>query len=112
MCADTSKTMQQCYNFAGRYKGTIIRIKQALNSTGSVVGVAWVTVCWGVMVCVGYADGGDSFPLDICACQTVTSQACDLNILGQQESHIEYIPVCRIVMLCFWASSSHHFEGL
>jgi len=29
-----------------------------------MVGVAWVTVCWGVMVCikVGHADGGDSLP--------------------------------------------------
>ena len=43
---------------------------------------------------------------------TVTSQSWDLNILGQQESHIEYIPVCRILMLCCWASSSQHFEGL
>jgi len=49
--AETRKTMQQCYYFAGRHKGTIIRIKQALNSTGSTVGIAWVTVCWGVMVC-------------------------------------------------------------
>ena len=30
----------------GRHEGTIIRIKQALNSTGSMVGIAW-----GVMVC-------------------------------------------------------------
>jgi len=43
--------MQQCYYFAGRHKGTIIRIKQALNSTGTTVGIAWVTVCWGVIVC-------------------------------------------------------------
>jgi len=43
---------------------------------------------------------------------TVTSKTWDLNILGQQESRIEYIPVCRIVMMCCWASSSHHFEGL
>jgi len=70
MCADTSKTMQQCYDFAGRHKGTIIRIKQALNCMGNVVGVAWVTVCWGVMACVGHADGGDSFPSDIRTCQT------------------------------------------
>ena len=49
--AETSKTMQQCYYFAGRHKGTIIRTKQALNSTGSAVGIAWVTVCWGVLVC-------------------------------------------------------------
>jgi hypothetical protein len=32
-------------------KGTTIRIKQSLNSTGSTVGIAWVTICWGVMVC-------------------------------------------------------------
>ena len=51
LCAETSKTMQQCYDFAGRHKGTITRIKQALNSIGSMVGRAWVTVCWGVMVC-------------------------------------------------------------
>jgi len=43
---------------------------------------------------------------------TVTSQIWDLNILGQQESRTEYIPVCRIVMLCCWACSSQHFEGL
>jgi len=37
-----------------------------------MVGIAWVTVCWGVMVCirVGHADGGDSLPSDIHACQT------------------------------------------
>ena len=54
---------------AGIHKGTITRIKQALNSTGSMVGIAF---CWGVMVCIrlGHADGGDSFPSDICACQT------------------------------------------
>jgi len=53
-------------------RGTIIRIKQVLNSTGSMVGIAWFTVCWGVMMCirVGHADGGDSFPSDIRACQT------------------------------------------
>jgi len=64
--------MQQCYDFAGRHKDTIIRIKQALNSTGSMVGIAWVTVCWGVMVCirVGHAGGGDCFPSDICTYQT------------------------------------------
>jgi len=43
---------------------------------------------------------------------TVTSQIWDLNILGQQESRIEYIPVCRIVMLCCWEISTQHFEGL
>jgi len=43
--------MQQSYDFAGRLKFTIIRIQQLLNSTGSMVGTAWVTVCWGVMVC-------------------------------------------------------------
>ena len=43
---------------------------------------------------------------------TITSQAWDLNILGQNESRIEYIPVCRIVMLCCWANSSQNFEGL
>jgi len=43
---------------------------------------------------------------------SVTSQTWDLNILVQQESCIEYIPVCRIVMLCCWASSSWLFEGL
>jgi len=37
---------------------------------------------------------------------TVTSQRWDLNILSQQESCIEYIAVCRIVMLCCLASSS------
>jgi hypothetical protein len=42
--------MQQCYNFAGIHKGTIIRIKPALNSAGSMVGIAWVTLCWGVIV--------------------------------------------------------------
>jgi alanine racemase len=49
----------------------IIRVKQALNSTGSTVGLAWVTVCWGVMACirVGHADGGDCCPSDIRACQ-------------------------------------------
>ena len=57
----------KCYNFAGRHKGTIIRIKSALNSAGSMVGIAWVTLCWGVMVCirVGHADGDDCLP-----CQT------------------------------------------
>jgi hypothetical protein len=69
LCAETSKTMQQCYDFAGRHKGTIIRIQQALNSTGSMVGIEWVTDCWGV-VRVGNADGGDSFPSDIHACLT------------------------------------------
>jgi len=71
-CAETSKTMQQCYDFAGRHKGTMIRIMQALNSTGSMVGMVWVAVCWSVMVCirVGHADGGDCFPSDIQACQT------------------------------------------
>jgi len=44
--------------------------------------------------------------------RTITSQIWDLNILAQQESHIEYIPVCRIVMLCCWEISSQHFEGL
>jgi hypothetical protein len=43
---------------------------------------------------------------------TVTSQTWDLNIPGQQESRIEYIPFCSIVMLCSWAGSSQHFEGL
>ena len=63
--------MQQCYDFAGRCKGTIIRIKRVLNSTGSMVGAAWVTVCWGVMVCirVGHADVGDSLLSDIHAYQ-------------------------------------------
>ena len=67
-----SITMQHCYNFAGRHKGTIIQIKQALNSTGSVAGITWVTVIWGVMLCirVGHAGGGDSVPSDIPACQT------------------------------------------
>jgi hypothetical protein len=36
---------------------------------------------------------------------TITFQTWNLNILSQQESCIEYISVCRIVML-------HHFEGL
>jgi len=31
---------------------------------------------------------------------TITSQTWDLNILSQQKSRIEYIPVRRIVMLC------------
>jgi len=64
LCAETSKTMQQCYDFAVRHKRTIIRIKQALNNTGSTVGIAWVAVCWGVMVCirVGHADGSDCYP--------------------------------------------------
>ncbi len=43
---------------------------------------------------------------------TVTSHTWDLNILGQQASRIECIPVCRIVMLCYWTSSSQHFEEL
>ena len=51
LCAETSQTMQQCYDSADRHKGTITRIKQALNGTGSMVEIAWVTVCWGVMVC-------------------------------------------------------------
>ena len=56
LCAETSKTMQQCYDFAGTHKGAIIIIiiaiiQQALNSTGSTVGIALVTVCWDVMVC-------------------------------------------------------------
>jgi len=51
LCAETSKTMQRCYCFAGRHKGTIIWIEHALNGTGRMVGIAWVTVCWGVMVC-------------------------------------------------------------
>jgi len=42
-CAETSITMLQCYNFARRQKGTIIRIKKALSSIGSVVGIAWVS---------------------------------------------------------------------
>ena len=41
---------------------------------------------------------------------TITSQTWDLNILGYRESHIEYIPVYMIVMLCCWASSSQHFK--
>jgi len=49
--AETSKTIEQCYYFAGRHKDTIIRIKQALNSTGSMVGIAWGAVCWSVLVC-------------------------------------------------------------
>jgi len=74
-----------------------------------MVGVAWVTDCWCV-VRIGHADGGDSFPQTSApfTIHTVTSQARDLTILGQQESHI----VCRIVMLRCWASSSQHFEGL
>jgi len=70
LCAETSKTVQQCYDFAGRCKGTIIRIKQVLNSTGSMVGVAWVSLlgCDGIRV--GHADGGDPPPPDIHACQT------------------------------------------
>jgi len=43
---------------------------------------------------------------------TVTSQTWDLNILHQQESHVEYTPVLRTVMLCCWVSSSQHFKGL
>ena len=62
--AETSKTMQQCYD-CGRREGTMIRIMLLLNSTGSVVGIAWVTVWWCV-VRGGHADGGDSFPSDIC----------------------------------------------
>jgi len=30
--------MQECCDFAGGHKGTIIRIKQVLNSSGSMVG--------------------------------------------------------------------------
>jgi len=35
-----------------------------------MVGIAWVAVCWGVMVCirVGHAVGGDSFPSDLSNC--------------------------------------------
>ena len=79
-----------------------------------MVGVAWVKDCWCVVMCVGHEDGGDSFPQTSApfTIHTVTSQTWDLNILGQQESHIEYIPVCRNVMLHCWASSSQHFEGL
>ena len=36
---------------------------------------------------------------------TVAFQTRDFNILGWQESRIEYIPVCRIMMLCCWVSS-------
>ena len=43
---------------------------------------------------------------------TTTSQTWNLNILGQQESRIEYSTVCRMVLLCCWASSSRLFEGL
>ena len=43
-CAETSEAMQQCYDFAGRHIGSIIRIKQVLNSTGSMVGIAWASV--------------------------------------------------------------------
>jgi len=50
LCAETSKTMPHCYDFVGRHKGTTIRRKQALNSTGSMVGIAWVSLlgCDGV----------------------------------------------------------------
>ena len=118
LCTETSKTMQQFYDFAGRrHKGTTIRIKQALNSTGSVVGIAWVTVCWGVMVCKsGLAMQMEVIPSPQTSAtvklHTVTSKTWDHNILDQQESCIEYIPVCRIVMLCCWANSSQNFEGL
>jgi hypothetical protein len=56
----------------GGHTVTIIRKKQAFNSTGSMVGIAWVTVCWGVMVCisVGQPDGGGSFPSDSHTCRT------------------------------------------
>ena len=116
MCRN--KTMQQGHYFAGRHtcKGTIIRIKQLLNSTGSTVGIAWVTVCWGVVVCTqGWPCRWRRFlprRHPRLSLHTITSQTWDLNILVQQESHIEYIPVCRIVMLCCWASSSRLFEGL
>ena len=117
LCAETSKTTQQCYDFAARHKGTIIWIKQSLNSTGSMVGIAWVTVCWGVVVCSqGWPCSWRWFlPLKTSASvnlHTVTSQTWDLNILGQQESCIEYIPVCGILMLWCWAWSSQHFKGL
>jgi len=79
--------MQQFYDFAGRHKGTIIRIKQALNSTGSMVGIAWVAVCWGVMCVSGLAIQMEvivspqaSAPVKL---HTVTSQTWDLNILSQ-----------------------------
>jgi len=50
---------------------------------------------------VGHAEGGDSFPPDIRACHTAHRhiQTWDLNILSQQESHIEYIPVCSDAVL-------------
>ena len=84
--------MQQCYDFAGRYKGTIIGIKQVLNSTGSVVGIAWVTVAWGAMVCirVGHADGGDSFPSDIPACQTAHCHIPNMGSLYSRSARISY----------------------
>jgi len=43
---------------------------------------------------------------------TVTTQTWALNIFGQQDSHVVYIPVCTTVMLCCWVSSSQRIEGL
>ena len=80
LCAGISITMQQCYDFAGRHKGTIISIKQALNSAGSAVGIARVMVCSCVLVYirVGHADGGDCFPSDLHACQTAHRHISDM----------------------------------
>ena len=41
-CVQKQVKPYKCYDFAGIHKGTIIRIKQALNSTGIMVGIAWV----------------------------------------------------------------------
>ena len=92
--------------------------QQALNSTGSMFGMVWVT--YSLLGCDDVQSGlamqmevipspQTSVPVKL---HTVTSQTQDCNILGQQESLIEYIPVYRILMLCCWASSSQHFEGL
>jgi len=117
LCAETSKTMQHCYNFAGRRKGTLIRIEQVLNSTGSMDGIAWLTVCWGVMVCNHSWTCRWRWFLPLrhpCPSNCTLSHPKQgiSNVLGQQESRIAYIHVRRIVMLCCWVGNSQHFKGL
>jgi hypothetical protein len=59
-----------------------------------------VVVVWLAMQMEVIPSPQTSMPVKLHA---VTSQTWDLNILGQQESCVEYIPVYRIVMLCCWA---------
>ena len=78
LCAETRKTLQQCYNIAGRHKGNVMRIKKVLNSTGS-----WNSMGYSLLRCdgvyqVGQADGGDSFPSDIRTCQTAHDHIPDM----------------------------------